>query len=137
MAKYRCITGRILLTLVAVIMLMAGSGKLFGFAPEMVVEQMEGFGLGNDLFLVGLAEVASAILLLIPRTSSFGILMTSSFWGGAIVAHLAGDDYAGTAVPIVLLVLTWAGTVLRYPEMFVSLTGGRPATEAPSLQREV
>jgi hypothetical protein len=132
MAKYRFITGRILLTLVAAIMLMAGSGKLFGFAPEMVVEQLEGFGLGDDLFLVGLAEVASAILLVIPRTSSFGILMTSSFWGGAIVAHLAGDDYAGATVPMVLLVLTWAGTVLRYPAMFVSFSGNPSATESPA-----
>ncbi len=128
MAKYRCTTGRLLLTLVAVIMLLAGSGKLFGFAPEMVVEQLEGFGLGNDLRLIGLAEVASALLLLIPWTSSFGILMTSSFWGGAIVAHLAGDDYAGTAVPLLLLVLTWAGTVLRYPQMLASFTESPPAS---------
>ncbi len=132
MAKYQCVTGRILLTLVAVIMLMAGSGKLFGFTPEMVVEQMESFGLGDDLFLVGLAEVASAILLLIPRTSSFGILMTSSFWGGAIVAHLAGDDYAGTAVPIVLNALTWAGALLRYPGMMASFTERPAASGAPT-----
>ncbi len=111
------------MVLVAVIMLLAGSGKLFGFAPEMVVEQLEGFGLGDDLALIGLAEVASAILLLITRTSSLGVLMTSSFWGGAIVAHMAGDDYAGTAVPIVLLVLTWAGALLRHPEMLASFTG--------------
>lgn len=127
MAKYRGIAGRILLTLVAVIMLLAGSGKLLGFAPEMVVEQLEGFGLGNDLILIGLAEVASALLLLIPRTSSFGVLMTSAFWGGAIVAHLAGDDYAGTAVPLLLLVLTWAATVLRYPQMLASFIESPPA----------
>jgi uncharacterized membrane protein YphA (DoxX/SURF4 family) len=131
MAKYRSVTGRILLILVAVIMLMAGSGKLFGFAPETVVEQMESFGLGGDLLLVGLLEVTSAILLLIPRTSSLGILMTSAFWGGAIVAHLAGDDYAGSFVPIVLLVLTWSGAVLRYPEMFASFTKGPVAGKAP------
>lgn len=118
MKKCCHITGRVLLTLVAVIMLAAGSGKLFGFAPEMVVEQLEGFGLRNDLFLIGLAEVTSAILLVIPRTSAFGVLMTSSFWGGAMVAHLAGDDYAGSFVPIVLLILTWLGAMLRYPQMF-------------------
>ncbi len=120
MSKYRHTAGRILMVLVAVIMLLAGSGKLFGFAPEMVVEQLEGFGLGNDLFLIGLAEVVSAILLLIPATSSLGILMTTAFWGGAIVAHMAGDDYAGTAVPVVLLALTWAGALLRYPQVFAS-----------------
>jgi len=41
-SKYRHTTGRVLMILVAVIMLLAGSGKLFGFAPEMVVEQLEG-----------------------------------------------------------------------------------------------
>jgi len=122
MSKYRQTAGWIVHILVSAIMLLAGSGKLFGFAPQMVVEKLESYGLGNDLLLIGLAEVASAILLLIPRVSPFGILMVSSFWGGAIVAHLAGNDYASTATPVVLLALTWAAAWLRYPPMFLHPT---------------
>lgn len=132
MTKFRRVTGRVLLTLVAVVMLFAGSGKLFGFAPKMVVEQLEGLGLGNDLFLIGLAEVASAVLLLIPPTSSLGVLMASSFWGGAIVAHMTGNDYAGAAVPAVLNALAWAGALLRYPGTMASFTERPVASSNPT-----
>ena len=62
----------------------------------------------------------SAILLLIPRTSSLGILLTSSFWGGAICAHMMqGDSYAFVAV---LLVLRFSGpeVVARFSTVFAS-----------------
>lgn len=118
MARIRIVAGWIVLVLVAGVMLLAGSGKLFGFAPEEVTKGLEESRLKDDMLLVGIAEVVSAILLLIPRTWSLGILLTSAFWGGAIVAHLAKDD--SFAIPAMFLALAWVGSCLRNPEMLSS-----------------
>jgi hypothetical protein len=69
------------------------------------------YGLGDQVRLIGAGAILTALLLLMPRTSSLGILLTSSFWGGAICIHMAhGEPYLLQAV---LLVLSWAGAYLR------------------------
>ena len=71
------------------------------------------YGLGDQARLIGAGALLTALLLLVPRTSSLGILLASSFWGGAICIHMAhGEPYVLQAV---LLVLSWAGACLRYP----------------------
>jgi hypothetical protein len=76
------------------------------------------YGLAEQARLIGTGAVLAALLLLIPRTSSLGILLTSSFWGGAICIHMAhGEPYL---VQAVLLVLSWAGAYLRNPATLCS-----------------
>lgn len=123
MTKYRRAAGWTLVTVVAVIMLFAAAGKLFGFAPERVMDQLESYGLADDVPIIAFAEIVSALLLLVPRTASLGTLMASSFWGGAIVAHLTGNDDFSAVTPAVLLVLTWAGSWLRHPAVLGSFSG--------------
>jgi len=109
--KWLKVTGLVLNALVAALMLFAGSGKAFGFAPPEVVEKMNALGLGDRLQLVGLGEMTAAVLLLIPRTSPLGTLLTSGFWGGVICIHMAHhEDFI---FPSVLLALTWVGAYLR------------------------
>jgi hypothetical protein len=77
--------------------------------PEALVKH----GLGEQARLIGTGALLSALLLLIPRTSSLGIFLTSSFWGGAICIHMAhGEPYLFQAVT---LVLSWTGAYLRNP----------------------
>jgi hypothetical protein len=58
---------------------------------------------------------------LIPRTSSLGILLASSFWGGAICIHMAhGEPYL---FQVAMLLLSWAGACLRNPTTLSSLSG--------------
>lgn len=79
------------------------------------------YGLGGKLQLIGGGELTTAVLLLIPLTSSLGVLLTSAFWGGVICIHMAhGEPYV---FPSVLLVLTWVGGYLRNPMILGSLTG--------------
>ena len=118
MKKTCSIVGWVILVLVSGIMLLAGSGKVFGFAPEEVVKGLEESRLKDQMLLIGIAEMVSAIFLLIPRTWSIGILLTSAFWGGAIVSHMTKND--SYLVPAVLMVMTWAGTFLRNPESLTS-----------------
>src|SRR5262249_61686421 len=87
------------------------------------------FSLGEQARLIGTGAVLTALLLLIPRTSSLGILWTSSFWGGAICIHMAhGETYV---LQTLLLVLSWAGAYLRNPATLRTLA--RP----PRMPRQV
>jgi len=104
-------TGLVLNVLVAALIIFAGLGKVFGFAPAEVLKQMQAFGLEDRLQLIGTGEMLAALLLLIPRTSPLGTLLTSSFWGGVICIHMA--HHLPVVFPSVLLVVTWAGSWLR------------------------
>ena len=65
-------------------------------------------------------EIISAILLLIPRTTSLGILLTSAFWSGAICFHMThGQPFT---LPSVLLALSWIGAYLPEPLTLASFT---------------
>jgi hypothetical protein len=104
------IAGLALHILIGGLMLFTGTEKVLGMVPP---EALAKYGLGQQMRLIGAGALLTALLLLIPRTSSLGILLTSSFWGGAICIHMAhGEPYLFQAV---LLVLSWAGAHLRDP----------------------
>ncbi len=111
----RTIVGLMPHVLIAGIMILAGSTKVLGLFPP---EEVAKLGLSDWIVVIGAGEMATAVLLLIPRTSSLGVLLASSFWGGAICLHMSKGE------PIVLqsalLLLTWVGACLRVPAMFSS-----------------
>jgi hypothetical protein len=111
--KVAQVAGWVLHLPIAGLMVFAGSAKLFGFAPPEVVSGLVKYGLGDRLKLIGSGEMISAILLLIPLTSSLGIRLTSAFWGGVICMHMAHSE--SYAFPSVVLLLSWAGDYLRHP----------------------
>jgi hypothetical protein len=104
------IAGLALHILIGGLMIFTGSEKILGMVPP---EALAKYGLGEQMRLIGAGALLTALLLLIPRTSSLGILLTSSFWGGAISIHMAHDEPClFQSVP---LVLSWAGAYLRNP----------------------
>ena len=119
--NWKTIAGWVLHGLIGGIMILAGSAKIFGLFPPDQVAKM---GLSLPIAVIGAGELASAVLLLIPRTSSLGLLLTSSFWGGAICLHMSKGE------PFVLqsafLLLTWVGAYLRVPGTFASFAGSSP-----------
>ena len=120
MGKWGKIVGFIIHLAVGGMMIFAGSGKVFGFAPPEIVKSMQEHGFGNKLVLIGSGEMIAAILLLIPWTSSLGVLATSGFWGGAIAVHLGhGEPFALQAG---MLTATWVGALLRTPQTFHSFS---------------
>jgi hypothetical protein len=125
--NWRTVTGLVLHFLIAGIMILAGSAKLLGLFPP---EEVAKLGLSVPIQVIGVGELGTAILLLIRRTSSLGILLASSFWGGAICVHMArGEPFV---VQSALLLLTWAGAYLRIPETFSSFST-RATTVPPSV----
>jgi hypothetical protein len=116
--------GFVLHLLIGGLMIVAGAPKLLGLAPPDHVERM---GLTQSIRLVGAGEIVTGILLLIPRTLSLGILLTSAFWGGAICIHMTHTQSYG--LQSALLVLSWVGAYLRNPAVLDSFWARQPRTE--------
>ena len=115
--NWKMIGGWVLHGLIAGMMILAGSAKVFGLFPP---EEVAKLGLGLPIQVIGAGELASAILLLIPRTASLGLLLTSAFWGGAICLHMSKAE--PFVMQSALLLITWVGGYLRVPGAFGSFT---------------
>ncbi len=125
--------GWVLHSLVAAAMVLAASAKLFGLFPADQVAKM---GLGVPIQVIGVGELASALLLLYPGTSSLGLLLTSGFWGGAICLHMSkGEPFV---LQSLFLLLTWIGAYFRVPGAFASFavsSSNRLATQKATIAR--
>lgn len=119
----RRIAGTTIIFLGGLMLIASGSAKL-AHIPQ-VVDQMAAMGLGGArATFVGFLEVGSALVFLIPTTRSIGLLLMSSFLGGAIATHLQhGESIAG---PAVILLVIWLGSWLRHPEILWSCRSGSP-----------
>jgi hypothetical protein len=115
--NWNLVGGWVLHGLIAGVMILAGSAKVFGLFPP---EEVAKLGLGLPIQVIGVGELVSAILLLIPRTSSLGLLLTSGFWGGAICLHMSKAE--PFVMQSVFLLLVWVGGYLRVPGTFGSFT---------------
>ena len=83
---------------------------------------------GGTVFVIAAAEMAIAILYLVPATRRAGLLLISAFLGGAVASHIAihrtfsggpfitfmaYHPYTGALIPGALLVIAWAGDYLN------------------------
>jgi hypothetical protein len=80
---------------------------------------------------LGIGELANALLLLIPRTMSLGVLITSAGWG-AVIAFCVMHTTSQVApmhplVPTGFLVMTWIGGYLRDSRTLFSFSSGKHA----------
>jgi NADH:ubiquinone oxidoreductase subunit 2 (subunit N) len=115
--KYGRIAGLVLHVLLGGLIMFAGAMKLAGMMPPEATQKMPS-GISSHLKLIGAGEVVTAVLLIVPLTSSLGVLLASGFWGGVICIQMAqGNDFI---FPSVLLALTWLGAYLRDPRVFYS-----------------
>ena len=115
--NWKMVGGWVLHGLIAGMMILAGSAKIFGLFPP---EEVAKLGLSLPIQVIGAGELASAILLLIPRTSSLGLLLASGFWGGAVCLHMSKAE--PFVIQSVFLLIVWVGGYLRVPGAFGSFT---------------
>ena len=103
-SKGKVIATWILSGLIALVMIMAGGSKLSG-----AEEQVKGFAaMGYPtwfLYLTGVIEVVGGILLLIPRTAVFGVLLLGATMVGAVLSVLKMGDVAHAPIPLVFLLV--------------------------------
>lgn len=99
--------------LIGALMVCSGIMKLV-LPGDMIPEDVSN-GVRDHIRIIGAGEIAAAVMLLPAEFLPIGMLLCSSFWGGAIMAHMTKSE--GYAPQAVLLVLTWAGGALRRPDL--------------------
>ncbi len=117
--KIMSIAGWVLSGLLGAALVMSAGMKFF--PPEEMVKQMKDSPLLGWILIIGIGELVSTILFLIPRTAVPGTLLLSSYFGGAIVAHMMQRE--SILVPSIFLVLIWIAALLRLPELWQRLLG--------------
>ncbi len=120
MSKARIIIGWILAGSITVMMTFGGSGGGVGkIMGGEIVDAYVVMGLGDYIALIGVGEIITAILFLVPLTLPVGLLLQSAYWGGAIAANMIDDgSFVATAI---ILVVVWVTAFIRRPGLFVGL----------------
>jgi DoxX-like family len=118
--KTKNIVNWVLAGLVGFIFLGSAYGKLSGGAEG--IEMAKSIGIdANSYFMIGVVELISIILFLIPRTAVLGTLLLVAYMGGAIVAHLSHG--LPIAAPAGIAAFVWIVSVVRSPELLSRIMG--------------
>lgn len=119
--KTRKIIGWVLAGVLTAFLGMSAFMKISGDADTL--SQLTGFGYTEaEVTLIGIGELVSVLLFLIPRTSSVGLLLLSAYFGGAIASHMqqpAGENDNYIAA-VVFLTITWITAIIRTPGVLAS-----------------
>jgi len=102
--------------LLGIVLIFSAGAKLMG--SEDVVNLLGSNNLDAKwVTIIGIGELASIILFIIPKTMRFGALMLSAYFGGAIMFHmthpgpdLEAQQFGGAAA---FLVFVWATAWVR------------------------
>lgn len=78
----------------------------FGFSPE-------------TNFLIGIIEIVSLILFLIPRTAVIGGMFLVAYLGGAIATTT--QHHVPVTIPIVVQIVLWITMFIRFPALLQRL----------------
>ena len=104
-------TGRVLSAL-PVLMMSVGAAFAFARTPQ-VLEGMSKFGYQESaVLLVGVLELGSVLVYVIPRTAVLGAILMTGYLGGAVATHVRIGD-PGWPTALILGILVWAGLYLR------------------------
>jgi hypothetical protein len=105
----------IVLGVIPSLMLLMSAAMKFAQA-EPVVTGLTKAGLGDKIMLIGVIELVSVALFLIPKTWKIGFLLVCGYLGGAMSIEIAGGQFP---VAGVLLAVCWVSAYLRDRSMFV------------------
>jgi hypothetical protein len=125
-SPWRRRAGLALSGLAALFFLVDAAGKLLRIEPVMKGTVELGWPT-TAVIPLGLLLLLGAVLYLIPRTSVIAAIYLTGFLGGAIATHyrigspLATHILFGAYVAAIM----WGGLVLRYPDLWRVLSGGR------------
>src|SRR6266403_4004410 len=112
MSKTTRIISIVLMVIPSLMLIMSAVMKLAH--AQAIVEGFVKSGLGNYITLIGIIELVSVALFLIPKTTKPGFLLLCSYLGGAICIELAGGQPPMAAI---FLVLIWTSVYLRNKSM--------------------
>ena len=104
----------VLTGLVALPFLGSASGKLIG--NEETIKAAISFGLDGQTFqMLGVVELISLLLFIIPRTGVIGTFLLAAYMGGAIATHL--EHGVSIVAPCVIQAILFMVAFYRFPEL--------------------
>ncbi|MGB9461887.1 MAG: DoxX family protein [Candidatus Acidiferrum sp.] len=104
-------TGRVLSALP--VGLMAFSAALKFLKPAPVMQSFAHFGYPeSEIVILGVLELISCIVYVIPRTAVLGAILMTGYLGGATATNVRVGD-PSYIITVTLGVLVWAGLFLR------------------------
>lgn len=105
-------TGRVISALPVLMLIMSGVMKFH--LPEDAIKDMTKIGWEPKVMpALGIVELGSTLLYIIPQTATLGAILLTGYLGGAAATHVRVADYSHLPIPIVLGVLVWVGLYLR------------------------
>ena len=107
-------TGRIFTGLATVALLVSGFAKIAG-APGMVNGLVRAGIPGTAVLPIAILELSCLALYLAPRTTAFGALLLTGYFGGATVTHLISGE--SIVPPLLIGLVIWAGAYFRTAEL--------------------
>ena len=108
------IVGWIMTIILALLFIMSAFMKLT--QNETALAQATSFGIDAKTYqIIGLVEIISLVLFLIPRTAILGTLLLIAYLGGAIVTHLQHQQ--PIAMAIIIQIFLWITAFVRFPEL--------------------
>ncbi len=107
-------TGRVLSGLVSAMLIMSASAKFAGGAELEANLAHIGFSAGVVPTL-GIIEIGSVILYLVPQTAVLGAILMTAYLGGAAAAHMRIDE--SPLIPTLVGVVAWLALYLRDPRL--------------------
>lgn len=108
------ITGWVLAIILGLFLSMSAFMKLT--LDETVAAQAAAIGFDGATYrFIGVIEIVSVILFLIPRTGLIGTMLLVAYLGGAIVTHLQHQQPVGVAVTFQIVL--WITAFIRFPEL--------------------
>lgn len=117
-SKARHITAWILSALITLMFTISAVAKFL--RPSEVMIAVQKWNLTDELTMIGIGELVSALLFFIPKTHSLGVLLLSAYMGGAIVTHMQNDE--PYIVQAITLLVIWIVAYLRDPAVLNSFT---------------
>ena len=108
----------VLTGLIALVFIGSAVGKLT--ADDNSLTLAEGFGLNAQTYtFLGIIEIISIILFIIPRTGILGTLLLAAFMGGAIATHL--EHAQSVIAPCIIQAFVWMVAIYRFPELLTRI----------------
>jgi hypothetical protein len=113
----------VLTGLIAFVFLGSAAGKLS--ANEEALKMAAGFGLDAKTYtILGMVELLSVLLFIIPRTGIIGTLLLTAYMGGAIASHL--EHGVSIVAPCIVQTLMLLVAFYRFPELRTRLLNINP-----------
>ena len=125
-AKTKKIIGWGLTGLLALVFIGSASMKIMG--GDEAVKGAEAMGISlTVLRMIGVVEILSLVLFIIPRSGVLGTLLLAAYLGGAMVAHLLQGQ--PIIMPMIVQCVLWITAAVRFPELTRRIATGGGAVQ--------